>query len=286
MTQSARKPRLFIASAAESLAVSYSVQENLDYDAECTVWTQGVFGPTRQALQDLLEKLGATDFAVFVFTADDIVKIRGTEHAAVRDNVVFELGLSMGHLGPEHCFMVAPLSARNLHLPSDLLGLTPLTFNDGRSDGNLVAALGSACNQIRRAMQSVTVRAAAVVELQPVESGREKMERLITLWESPPLEEDREFLRKGVPFSVVEDEDGRATAAIERVFAFLNSVAQTVFSSPDTEKRAREVFGKAVGSVWSLAFTYFPPPSAPADEAWGDELPPLALLAQRWKTDP
>lgn len=40
----------------------------------------------------------------------------------------------------------------DLHLPSDLLGLTPATFIPDRQDGNLVAALGPACSRIRRAM--------------------------------------------------------------------------------------------------------------------------------------
>ncbi|WP_457390473.1 nucleotide-binding protein [Roseateles sp. P5_E1] len=276
-----RPPRLFVGSSVESLDIAYAIQENLDYDAECTVWTQGIFQPTRQALGQLVSAMQRMDFAVFVFSPDDIVKIRGTAHRAVRDNVLFELGLFMGHLSPERCFMVRPRDATDLHLPSDLLGLMSLDFNAERSDKNLLAALGAPCNQIRRAISS-SARHASRTASTPTESARQKMERLIGLWDQAPIADYRATLRAGIPFSVVEDEDGAATEALNHVFAFLNAVADTVLQTPDTESLARPVFESAAKSVWGRTFTYFSSHNSPADEFWADRLPPVALLAQRW----
>jgi hypothetical protein len=50
-----------------------------------------------------------------------------------------------------------PRGVNNFHLPTDLLDLTPTTFEPNRQDKNLNAALGPACNKIRKAMQSLGV---------------------------------------------------------------------------------------------------------------------------------
>jgi hypothetical protein len=61
----------------------------------------------------------------------------------------------MGKLGTERSFIVMPRGVKDFHLPTDLLGLTPAQFDPNRSDDNLVAALGPACNKIRTAMQKL-----------------------------------------------------------------------------------------------------------------------------------
>ncbi len=75
--------------------------------------------------------------------------MRDKEHHAVRDNVLFELGVFIGHLGIDRSFIVTPRGTENFHLPSDLLGLTSLNYDPNRQDNNLQAALGPACNQLR-----------------------------------------------------------------------------------------------------------------------------------------
>ena len=275
-----RKPRLFIGSSAESLAVAHAIQENLDFDAECTVWTQGLFRPTQQALGELLRAMKGTDFAAFVFSPDDLTLMRGIEHRVVRDNVIFELGLFMGHLGPQRCFMVAPRSSPKLHLPTDLLGLGVLGYEDRRGDGNELAALGSACNAMRRAFRS-TGAEPLVQGTTTLEAGAQKLERLIKQWDSAALQQDRALLRS-MPMNIIEDESGDATPALRRVFAFLNALADTVLDDTSLEARAREVFGLALPAVWQHAFTYFTPPSADAQDRWHGDLPPIASLAGRW----
>lgn len=147
------KPRLFVGSATESLEVAYAVEEELEHDAEVTVWTQGLFELSKTVVEGLLAELKTADFGLFIFTPDDVVKIRGTEQSAVRDNVLFELGLFVGRLGRERSFILLPKGTRNFHLPSDLAGLLPAIYEPNRSDGNLRAAVGPACNKIRKAIK-------------------------------------------------------------------------------------------------------------------------------------
>lgn len=143
------KPQIFIASSIEGLNVAYAVQELLEHNAECTVWDQGVFDPSSYTLPDLIKRLEITDYGIFVFSIDDDAKIRGKEEKIVRDNVILELGLFMGVLGQNNCFIIAPNSSENVHLPTDLTGITILKYNNRRADGNLTAALGLAVNKIR-----------------------------------------------------------------------------------------------------------------------------------------
>ena len=147
------KPKVFIGSSRESLEVAYAVQENLEHQAEITVWSQGIFEPSKYTLESLINALGHFDFGIFVFGPDDLVRLRGDEYPAARDNVVFELGLFVGRLGKERNFLLIPRSPENLHLPTDLLGIMPATFDPSRQDGNLSAAVGPACNKISKTMQ-------------------------------------------------------------------------------------------------------------------------------------
>ncbi|MNW47391.1 putative nucleotide-binding protein containing TIR-like domain protein [compost metagenome] len=145
------KAKIFIGSSVESRKIAFAIQENLDYDANCTVWTQGVFDLSQTALTSLLNQVHTNDFAVFVFGQDDMTKMRNQEKSTVRDNVIFETGLFIGGIGNERVFFVSPSDNSDLHLPTDLLGITPGRFDSTRDDHT--AALGSFCNQIRKQIE-------------------------------------------------------------------------------------------------------------------------------------
>lgn len=142
--------RLFIGSSTENLDVAYAAQENLEHDLEVTVWSQGLFEPSKFTMESLLESLDEFDFGLFVFAPDDVTKLRDQTFQTVRDNVIFELGLFIGKLSRERCFIIIPRTNTDFHLPTDLLGLTPGTYEPNRQDKNLPAALGPACNKIRK----------------------------------------------------------------------------------------------------------------------------------------
>ncbi len=156
MSQSATtsKPRVFIGSSAESLDVADAINVNLDHQAEVTVWKHG-FELSSTTIENLVRLAGSVDFAVFVFTPDDLAEIRGNERPIVRDNVLFELGLFAGTLGRERCFMVKPRD-EELHFPTDLLGLTPADYEGNRSDGNLEAAINHPCVKIKKEIARIS----------------------------------------------------------------------------------------------------------------------------------
>jgi predicted nucleotide-binding protein len=150
-------PSLFIGSSTEGLPIAYALQAELDEECEPLVWRQDVFGPTGTTIGALLETARNTDFAALVLTPDDTLVIRGDKNTVSRANVIFELGLFLGELGPERVFIIHPRD-QHLELPSDLAGVTCLTYKSNRKDGNLQAAIGPAATKIRNRIASLGLR--------------------------------------------------------------------------------------------------------------------------------
>lgn len=121
---------------------------NLDHDLEVTIWKNGTFKLSSSAIENLVEKSSAVDFALFIFAPDDITTIRNRNEHVVRDNVIFEMGLFVGAIGKSRSFVLKPRDV-DMHLPTDLLGVTPADFDSNRSDGDLVSATNRACSLIK-----------------------------------------------------------------------------------------------------------------------------------------
>lgn len=285
-------PALFIGSSVEGLSTAYAIQQALDYDAEPTVWNQCVFQPSQSGLSDLVKSLSKFDFSVFVFSPDDTIKLRGNEFRAVRDNVIFELGLFMGALSPSRCFYLVPRDAGDLHLPSDLAGITPLTYNASRADENILAALGPACNEIRNAIkrqaQQAPASQAAGISQSPAilaENASEKLQRYLTSWNGEVLAEARKLInRAGVPMSLYEvDDDNRPEwDAFTKIFYFLESVSAAILAGEIDSDAAKKIFGKALPSIWNHGCLALSPPNH-SEDFW-NPLPHIAQVSQRWST--
>ena len=146
------KPRMFIGSSTEGLALARAIRSELTDAAEITLWNDiAVLGES--FLESLVKAINEYDFAVLAVTADDLVASRGNEMLAPRDNVMFELGLFMGHLGRRRTYFVYDKTSQ-IKIPSDLMGITLAAFDGNRSDASLRSAVASACDQIRTAIQT------------------------------------------------------------------------------------------------------------------------------------
>lgn len=150
-------PSLFIGSSSEGLPIAHALQAELDPICEPSVWTQGVFDPSGTTIGSLLERAQNSDFAALVVTPDDLVISRGAQHAAARDNVIFELGLFLGALGPRRVFIIQPRD-QDLRLPSDLAGVSCLKYRSNRRDGDLQATVGPAATSIRNRISDEGLR--------------------------------------------------------------------------------------------------------------------------------
>lgn len=148
------KPRMFIGSSVEQLPLAKAIQNNLQHTVASTIWHQGVFKPSKSTLDCLQNASSQFDFALFIFKPDDVLKLRDKTYEAVRDNVLFELGLFIGLLGKERNFCLAPMKcAPDLRVASDLIGFTPITFEDDPNQENKMALLGPASNELEDTIQ-------------------------------------------------------------------------------------------------------------------------------------
>jgi hypothetical protein len=150
------KPSVFIGSSSEGLEFARAVRSLLAHDAEVTMWNEGLFGLGDTFIETLVNGLQRFDFAILVLTPDDLISSRDLEMFSPRDNVIFELGLFMGHLGRARTFMLHQAHAR-LKIPSDLSGVTTATYEWPREDKSYRSAVGAACDSIREVIRDLGV---------------------------------------------------------------------------------------------------------------------------------
>jgi CRP/FNR family transcriptional regulator, cyclic AMP receptor protein len=152
----AESPRLFIASTREALLVAQEIQANLAKDFPLTrAWTDGTFTASNYTLEDLEAAFDETDFAITIWSADDLVVSRDVEQAATRDNVILEFGFALGKLGRQRSFLLVPQTDQKI--PSDLLGIKPIGYRTG-DPKDLPTLVAPACLEIRKAVRRLGPR--------------------------------------------------------------------------------------------------------------------------------
>jgi hypothetical protein len=134
------KPRIFLGSSGKQKKLLQALTRGLEDVADVEPWTTS-FNPGTTTLERLLELTREVDFAAFVFARDDWTTNSlpasdpsGSGQASPRDNVVFEAGLFGGVLGMRRTFI---LHASGAKLPSDLLGLTCVRYDEATTAAEL-----------------------------------------------------------------------------------------------------------------------------------------------------
>ena len=155
------KPTLFIGSSTEGLPWAIAAQAELDRVAHVARWDQGNFHPNWNTFSSLIEISNSYDFALFIASSDDVVRSRGKQYQAVRDNILFEYGLFLGKMGLDRVFYLYDRDNPS-KIPSDLLGFTCLNYQQESKSSipadKKRASLGPACHEIRRRILEVGVK--------------------------------------------------------------------------------------------------------------------------------
>lgn len=153
-------PIMFVGCSVEGLAVAKEIEARLKHsDVIVRLWNNGVFGPSGIPIEDLMKQVDVADFALFVFGPDDKIRARDEEHAAPRDNVIFEVGLFLGRLGRERVFMIKDADT-DLKIPTDLSGVTPITYKckPGCTLADVLGAVSTDLDKVIAAKGVVTHR--------------------------------------------------------------------------------------------------------------------------------
>lgn len=196
-------PKMFIASSTEGLTVVKPLQRMLASalpgKVEIQRWTLK-FKLSATYIESLEAAAREADFALFVLTPDDITRSRGTEQWSPRDNVVFEIGLFMGRIGRERCYLVAE-ETHGLKLPSDLLGIKTATIRRTGA-GGWGESLKDACEAIGQRVEEHG-RGFQWKDVSAQKAARDFCERIEGAWwevvESP--------VGKGLSFVLIERDE-------------------------------------------------------------------------------
>jgi CRP/FNR family cyclic AMP-dependent transcriptional regulator len=121
------RPKLFIISTVEALEVARQIKSDFNHDPiDVTIWN-AAFAPGAYTLEALEQAVKESDFGLAIMQGDDLTTSRGIDYSAPRDNVIFELGLFMGHLSRSRTLIAVPQGGK-VKLASDLQGLTILDY--------------------------------------------------------------------------------------------------------------------------------------------------------------
>jgi hypothetical protein len=147
------KPKIFVGSSVEGLKIAEGIIANLDYAARAVAWHL-TFPVSEMTIDSLLKEFESQDFAIFVFSPDDVTTMREKQVSVARDNVLFEAGLFMGMHGRNRVFIVTPRGTESaLHMPTDLFGYTTAVYDHDWAKTEPTRAGQSPASQIKQALE-------------------------------------------------------------------------------------------------------------------------------------
>lgn len=126
------KRKVFIGSSSEGTKIANEIRDRINEELgdwlECETWKDGgVFSLNRGTLESLVKASRKYDYGIMLASKDDVVIKRYKVFPAMRDNVLFEMGLFLGSLGLQRAFLI---THDKTVLPSDFNGVTVVKYND------------------------------------------------------------------------------------------------------------------------------------------------------------
>ena len=146
-----QKPRVFIGSSQEALKFAEAIKAKLQDVALLNIWNEDIWRPGAAILEQLINLLRDYDFAILILGGEDTTSSRELVTHAPRDNVIFELGLFMGHLGRFRTFFLCR-KGTDLKIPTNLNGITYLSFEGTPDQAN--KAVADACKIMRQEIKT------------------------------------------------------------------------------------------------------------------------------------
>ena len=147
------RPKVFVGSSSEARKIAEGFCRALQNTATMVPWWQAQdFRPMQSTLDGLFKADNKYDFGLFILTPDDQIESRGQEGYSARDNVLLELGLFLGKLGPKRTFAVIQQDddpQKKVKVLSDLAGIAIPRFSTGDED-ELMASINNSVHSIRR----------------------------------------------------------------------------------------------------------------------------------------
>jgi predicted nucleotide-binding protein len=132
------KKKIFIGSSKEAIdslavkklitALELGIENSPKIDRqsfEIISWDKTNWKNLKSTLESLTQNMKEFSYAVFLFTPDDEIKLRDKNYDVPRDNVIFELGLFLSHLGMSRTFIVTPKTKKTheFRILSDVIGV-------------------------------------------------------------------------------------------------------------------------------------------------------------------
>ena len=146
-----RPALVFIGSSTEALPIAKRIKTIIEANDDKAIVWQDAFLPGQMLLPNLVGLVETYDFGVFVFSPDDVVTSREKSEGAVRDNVLFEVGIFMGGLGVERSFIVEVQKniKSKAHIPTDLQGLITARVKESYSEQEFSGEIGALISAIQ-----------------------------------------------------------------------------------------------------------------------------------------
>lgn len=120
---------VLILCAVEEIKLARNIGESLkNYSKDMvntTLWTEADF--SGWLLDNIIERISEFSFVVLIMTPVDRLTYKGQEMLSPRDNLIFELGISLAVNGYQRTLIIYPADVE-LKLPSDTYGLVCITY--------------------------------------------------------------------------------------------------------------------------------------------------------------